>query len=169
MPKYSLGLKSVKFGTPTGTSAMPETMESFAQTIRGSMTFSESEVTVKEFYVEEQDAAVEQTITESSKLEVTWKAYDLSSVFLKRVKGGPATESSENTKESWKAPSKTVLMKLALEVTSDSGAKYLIPRASIRGRLDGSVGREDMLSIEVKATALDPGDGEGPFSIEWPS
>lgn len=167
--KYVLGLKSVKFGIPTGDSSMPTEMEPFAKTVRGTMTISESEPTVQDFYVEEQDAPVEQSITESSKLEVTWKAYDMSAATLEKVKGGTAVEDNGvDTPESYTAPAKTILKKLALEIETNTGSKYLIPKANVIARIDGTIGREDMLQVEVTATALDPGDGKGPWTIEWP-
>jgi hypothetical protein len=163
MAKYVLGLKSVKFGTPTDESAMPTSMEAFAQTVRGSMTVSETEPTIQDFNVEEQDAPVEQAITESSKLEVTWRAYDLSPAILEKVKGGDSDSSS------WEAPAKAVMIKLALEIETDNGTKIQVPKANVIARFDGTVGREDMLQLEVTATALDPGDGGSPFSVVFPS
>lgn len=164
MAKYVFGLKSVKFGTPTGDATMPAVLDAFAQTVRGSMTLSETEATVQDFNVEEQDAPVEQAITESSKLEVTWRAYDLSPAMLEIVKGGDGTTLATT----WEAPNKSTLLKLALEIETDNGSKIQIPRANVMARIDGTVGREDMLQVEVTATALDPGDGGAPFSVVFP-
>lgn len=166
MAKYVLGLKSVKFGTPTGTAAMPAAldMDDFAQTVRGSMTLSETEPTIQDFNVEEQDAPVEQAITESSKLELMWRAYDLSPAILELVKGGDGTTLATT----WKAAPKTTMIKLAIEVGTDNGTKVQIPNANIIARLDGTIGREDMLQLEVRGTALDPGDGGVPFSVVFP-
>ncbi len=168
MAKYSIGLKSVKFGTPTGGATMPETMEAFATTVKGSMTLSESEPSIQDFNVEEQDSPIEQAITESSKLEAKWKAYDLSPNILQKVKGGNVS-SEAGVSETWEAPSKSSLIKLALEIESDTGAKYRVPNANVIARIDGSVGRDDMLQLDLSATALDPGDGGAPFSIEFPT
>jgi len=167
MAKYVFGLKSVKFGTPTGTAAMPAAldMEEFAQTVRGSMTLSETEPTVQDFNVEEQDAPVEQAITESSKLELTWRAYDLSPAIIEIVKGGDGSTLATT----WTAPAKTTMIKLAIEIETDGGSTIAIPNANIVARLDGVIGREDMLQLEVKGTALDPGDGGSPFSVVFPA
>ena len=166
MAKYALGLKSVKFGTPTGTATMPAVLEAFAQTVKGSMTISETEASVNDFTVEEQDAPVEQIITDNSKWEAVWKCYNISSEILTKVKGGESvTGASETT---WKAPASSSILKLAMEIETTSGAKFQVPRASVVARFDGTVGKDDMLQLEVKATALDPGDGGSSYMVVNP-
>lgn len=165
MANYLFGLKSVKFGTPESDGTMPASLTVFAQTVRGSMTLSETEAAVQDFNVEEQDSPVEQAITESSKLEATWRAYDLSPAVIAKVKGGTAGTSPDK----WSAPTKSVLLKLALEIETDNGTKIQIPYANVQARFDGTIGREDMLQLEVKATALSPGANIAPFAIEFPT
>jgi hypothetical protein len=166
MAQFAFGLKSVKFGTPTGTSTMPVTVTDFAKTVKGSMTLSESEATVQDFFVEEQVAPVESIITEDSKMDIVWKCYDISAAIVSQVKGGTVVDGTTET--TWKAPTGSVNIKLAIELTTESGVKILIPNASIIGRFDGTLGKADMLQMEVKATPLDPGDGGAAYHIVIP-
>jgi hypothetical protein len=158
--KYSIGLKWVKFGTPTGTEAMPATMTPFAKTVKGSMTIDESEPNIKNFEVEEVDAPVAQSITESGKIKVTWRAFNLDPAIIAAVKGGVSTSSK------FSAPKKSVIIEKALEIKSDDNVVFAIPKASIVARVTGQIGGDDMLQLEVIATAIDPGDGGSPWYIE---
>lgn len=161
--KYSLGLKSVKFGEPTGTVAMPVAMNPFAKTVKGSMTITENEPTIKEFKVEEVDAPVRRAITESGSFEAKWRAFDLSPATLELVKGGTATATK------FSAPSKSVIVELALELETDDGVIITVPKGSVTARIDGQVGRDDMIQLEVTVVAIDPGDGGSPWQIEQPA
>ncbi|MDX9847468.1 MAG: hypothetical protein RBT74_10855 [Tenuifilaceae bacterium] len=158
--KYTLGLKWVKFGTPTGTATMPATLTDFAKTVKGSMTVDESESTIKDFNVEEVDAPVRQAITENGKLTLVWKAYNLDPEIIAAVKGGTSTATK------FSAPAKSVIIEKALEVKSIDNVVFAIPKASIVARVTGQIGTDDMLQLEVKATAIDPGDGGSPWFIE---
>lgn len=163
MAKYSLGLKSVKYGTPTGTDTMPVTMTAFAKTVTGSMTIEEKDPSVKEFTVEELDAPIRRAITENGTLELKWKCYDIDPAMITIVKGGTATSTK------FSAPAKSVLIDLALEVTSDDNVEFHIPKASVSARITGSIGGEDMVQMEVTAVAIDPGNGGSPWAIEFPT
>ncbi|PZX18108.1 hypothetical protein LX69_01145 [Breznakibacter xylanolyticus] len=166
MAKYSFGLKTVKFGTPTGTVAMPAVLEQFAMTVKGSLKLSESEASLKEFYVEEQSAPVEQVIAEDSQLTAEWQCYDIAPAIITKVKGGTVT--AGETSDTWAAPGSSSIIKLAVELETASGVKVLIPKASVVARFDGAMGKEELLMMSIKLTALDPGDGGSPYSIVIP-
>lgn len=166
MAKYTFGLKSVKFGTPTGTVAMPAVMDLFAATVKGSLKLSESEPTLKEFFVEEQSAPVEQVISEDSKLTAEWQCYDISPDIITKVKGGTVTAGASD--DTWAAPAGSSLIKLAVELETSKGVKVKIPNASVVARFDGTLGKEELLTMSIKLTALDPGDGGSPFSVVIP-
>lgn len=158
--KYSIGLKWVKFGTPTGTVAMPATLTDFAKTVKGSMTIEEAEPSITDFKVEEVDSPVKQSITENGTLSLTWRSYNLDPAIIAMVKGGTSTATK------FSAPAKSVIIEKALEVKSDDNLVFAIPKASIVARVVGQVGADDMLQLEIKATAIDPGDGGSPWYIE---
>jgi len=168
MAKYALGIKAIKFGDPTGDGTMPTTMEQFAETVQGSMTLEESEPSIQDFNTEESDAPELQSITEAQKLEGTWQTRDLSAAGVKKVKGGTANEDDGTDPESYEAPAKTKFIELAVEIETDSGMKVLVPRANIRGRFVGNLGKEEAWKLEVNFTALSPGTDLSPFTTEFP-
>ena len=168
MARYALGIKAVRFGDPTGDATMPATLEQFAETVQGSMTLEETDATVQDFNTEESDAPELQSITEGQKLEGTWQTRDLSAAGVAKVKGGTAVEDDGVDPESYEAPAKTSFIELAVEIETDSGMKVQVPRANVRARFVGNVGKEEAWKLEVKFTALSPGSGLAPFKTVFP-
>ena len=162
MSKYSIGLKSVKFGTPTETVSMPVSMTEFAKTVSGSMTIEESEAESKQFTVEELDAPIRESVIKNGIMTVKWKAYDIDPAILDVVKDGTATATK------FSAAANSTIIEKALEITTDDDVVFTIPKASIKARVTGQIGSDDMIQLEVSATAIDPGDGGSPWQIEHP-
>lgn len=163
MAKYSIGLKSVKFGTPTGTVAMPATLTAFANTVIGSMTIEESEAETKQFNVEELDAPVREAVVKNGIMNVKWKAYDIDPTILAVVKSGTSTATK------FSAAANSTIIEKALEITTDDNVVFTVPKASIKARVTGQIGSDDMIQLEVSATAIDPGDGGSPWQLEHPA
>ena len=83
--KYVYGIKSVKFGTPSGSNTMPA-LTAWAQTVEGSLTLSEDESQEKEFKVEEATSPVKTIVTDVGSLAAKWRAYDLTPAIVAVVK-----------------------------------------------------------------------------------
>jgi hypothetical protein len=170
--KYAYGIKSVKFGTPTGTATMPTAgaMTTWAQTVAGSLTLSEDEATTKEFKVEETTSPVKEIVTDAGALTAQWRAYDLTPTYLTVVKGGVGGTAGTGAARmlTYDGPTSVTDQELALEITTTNNIVFSIYKASVIARLDGGVGRENLLEVEVRAKALDPGDGGSPYQIELP-
>jgi hypothetical protein len=169
--KYLYGIKSIKFGTPTGTSAMPaaSNMTQFAQTVQGSLTISEDESTLTEFFVEETSTPVHSIVSQPGALRATWRAYDMSVDHLKKVKGGTATKPAAPADHTYDGPITIEALELALEITTNNDVTFEIYKSAVIARFDSTLGRENLLELEVQATALDPGDGGSPYKISLPN
>lgn len=169
--KYAYGIKSVKFGTPTGNSTMPETLTQWAQTVRGSLTLSEDEAQKKDFKVEEVTSPVKQIVTDAGALNVKWRAYDCTPTLVAVVKGGtPGTEGSGATAMlTYEGPVSVATLDLALQIETTNGVIWNIYKASILARFDGAISAESLLEMEVSGTALDPGSGTSPYGYKLPN
>ena len=169
--KYMYGIASVKFGTPTGSASMPvaSDMVSWAQTVAGSLTLSEDEATEKEFYVEETTTPVHSIVTQAGALRVRWRAYDMSVEMLEIVKGGTGTENTAPDAHTYAGPVTIDSVNLALRITTTNGVTFDVYKAAVIARFDSALGREQLLEVEVQATALDPGDGGSPYNISLPN
>jgi len=169
--KYMYGIASVKFGTPTGSASMPiaSDMATWAQTVQGSLTLSEDEATEKEFFVEETTTPVHSIVTQAGALRVRWRAYDMSVKMLEKVKGGTGTEAAAPAAQTYAGPVTIDSVNLALRITTNNGVTFDIYKAAVIARFDSALGREQLLEVEVRATALDPGDGGSPYKISLPN
>lgn len=173
MAKYVYGIKSVKYGTvePPGTAPlMPAAtgMTSWAQTVKGTLTISEDESTTTDFYVEETTTAVESIVTDAGNFKVTWRAYDVTPSLIAVMKGG--TASGNGVYLDYYGPESVDTKELALEITTTNDVVFQVPKASCLGRFDSVVGRENLLEMEVVATALSPGASvtNWPYRIRIP-
>jgi hypothetical protein len=170
--KYVYGIKSIKFGTPTGSASMPvaSAMTAWALTVRGSFTLTEDEAQKKQFKVEEVTSPVKEVVTDAGALTGKWRAYDLTPSLIAVVKGGASgtAGSGASAMVTYAGPTSVVALDLALEVTTTNDAKLEIYKASVLGRFDGGISAESLLELEVSATALDPGDGGSPYMIGLP-
>lgn len=171
--KYMYGIKSVKFGTPTGSAGMPlaSAMTAWAQTVRGSFTLSEDEAQKKEFKVEEVTSPVKEIVTDAGALTGKWRAYDLTPSLMTVVKGGASGTAGAGASAmvTYAGPTSVVALELALEVTTTNNAVFNIYKASVLARFDGGISAESLLEMEVSAKALDPGDGGSPYMISLPN
>jgi len=169
--KYAYGIKTVKFGTPTGDSTMPETLTQWAQTVRGSLTLSEEEAQTKEFNVEEVSSPVKEIVTDAGALTAKWRAYDLTPSLVVVVKGG--TASTEGTGATamvtYAGPTSVASIDLALQIETTNGVIWNIYKASVLARFDGGISAENLLEMEVSAKALDPGAGTSPYGFKLPN
>lgn len=168
--KYAYGIASVKFGTPTGSSTMPGSLTQWAQTVQGTLTLSEDESQTKKFFVEETTTPVHIVITEAGALNIRWRAYDLTPATIAIVKGGTAGTdgSGVSTMKTYAGPTSISTMELALQVNTTNGVVFNIYKTAVIARFDSSLSREQLLEVEVQATALDPGSGTSPYMYNLP-
>lgn len=169
--KYAYGIKSVKFGTPTETASMPTGLSTWAQTVAGSLTISEDEAQTKDFNVEEVTTPVKTIVTDVGALTAQWRAYDLTPSLVAIVKGGTAGTAGTGAAavNTYAGPLSVTTMDLALEITTTNDVVFSVYKAAVLARFDGGVGRENLLELEVRAIAQDPGDGGSPYMIELPN
>lgn len=165
--KYHFGIKSVKFGTPTGSDTMPASVTAWAQTVRGTLTVSEDAAQLKQFNVEEATSPVKQIVTNAGALKIKWRAYDMTPELVAVVKGGTAGTGTGTV--TYKGPVSVEAKELALEITTNDDVVWSIFKASVIARFDGSMSAESILEMEVEATALDPGNGSNPYMYEAPN
>jgi hypothetical protein len=151
--KLVYGIKSIKTGTPTGLASMPATLNAFPATVKGSFSFSETESATVSADTEENELPLAVITSENSKLEGVWKIFDNTADTLILLMGG--TKSGEK----WIAPAVKPEVNLALEITTSAGPVKNIYKAKITARETGVLSKEGFKQIEVKFSALSPGDG----------
>lgn len=163
--KYLFGLTAVKFGTPTGLATMPASLTAFAETVKGSFTFEETEATIEKFFTEESASAVKAITTQDAQLEGTWRTYDFDPAQLEKVKGGDG----HTTATKYVAPTATVNIELALQLETTAGITFHIYKANITARFTGKLSKDGLSEVEVKFQALAPAAGLAPYDYTVPS
>jgi hypothetical protein len=165
--KYAYGIASVKFGTPTGSATMPQSLTAWAQTVKGSLTISEAESQTKKFHVEETTTPVKEVVSDAGALSVKWRAYDITPSLVEIVKGG--TAGSGTGVLTYAGPTSVAAKELALEITTTNGVVWNIYKCSILARFDSAISAEQLLEMEVSGTALDPGSNASPYGYTVPN
>jgi hypothetical protein len=89
--------------------------------------------------------------------------------YLEVVKGGTGTETAAPGDHTYDGPVTIAAKELALEITTTNDVTFEVYKASVIARFDSTLGRENLLEVEVTATALDPGDGGSPYRISLPN
>lgn len=162
--KHLYGLTAVKFGTPTDLATMPVTLTTFAQTVKGSFSFSETEATIEKFYTEESASAVESITTQDPQLEATWKTYDFTPAMMELVKGGDG----HTTAKKYVGPTATPDIKLAVQLETTSGIKWYLYKCNVTARFTGKLSKEGLSEVEIKVQALAPAAGLAAFHYDYP-
>lgn len=168
--KYAYGIKTVKYGTPTGGSTMPAVLTQWAQTVEGTFTLSEDESQSKDFKVEETTTPVHNIVTDAGAMKLKWRAYDITPSLVVIMKGGTAgAEVGPPAYITYDGPISVAAVQLAIQIETTNGAIFNIYKASLVARFDGALSRTDLLQMEVSGTVLDPGSGTSPYEIKLPN
>ena len=161
MGNLIFSVKSVKYGTATGTNTMPASgaMTSLPDTVKGSITIEESEGTLQKFYVDQRAEPVKVLKTEESELTAKMQFYDLTYATIAAIKGGSGDASGYTP-----ATGFTQIEK-AIEIHTDSGHKFDFYNAYISTRILGGGGRDNMFSMEMMCEPQITADDAGSWKV----
>ena len=158
---YIFSVKSVKYGTPTGTASMPATGDMIAlpDTVKGSVNIDEGEGTLTKFFVDQKIQPIKVIKTEEGELTATMQFYDITYATVAAIKGGTGNASGYSP-----ATGYTQIEK-ALAIETDSGHIFDFYNAQITTRFTGGGSRDAMFMMEMKATPQMTADTNGSYKI----
>ncbi len=159
-PVYLFSVKTVKYGTPTGSNTMPQSLTAIGDTVKGSVTIDESEGTVTKFHVDQKQPPVRTVKTEEGELTATMQFYDLTFANVAAIKGGHGSATGYTPAIGFTQVEK------ALEIELDSGHKINMFNAMCVTRITGGGGRDKMFAMEMKATPQMAADLSGSWEIK---
>lgn len=161
MANYIFSVKSVKYGTPTGTNTMPATgdMTALPDTVKGSVNIDEGEGTLTKFFVDQKIQPIKVVKTEEGELTATMQFYDLTYATVAALKGGTGNASGYTP-----ATGYTQIEK-ALQIDTDSGHTFDFYNAQLTTRFTGGGSRDAMFMMEMKATPQMTTDVAGSYKI----
>lgn len=161
MANYIFSVKSVKYGTPTGTNTMPASgaMTDLPNTVRDSVTIEESDATIQKFYVDQKAEPVKSVITEMGEIMATMQFYDMDYATLAAMKGGTGNASG------WTPAVGFAQVEKAISIELDSGHFIDIYNGHLDGKIVGGGGRSSMFAFELKINPQVTTDLTGTYKI----
>jgi len=147
MSNLVFAVKTVKYGTPTGSNTMPVSgdLTALPDTVKGSIEIEETEGATQKFNVDQRADPVKILKTEESELTSKMQFYDLTYATIADIKGGTAATGSYTP-----ATGFTTIEK-AIQVTTDSGHVIDMYNAYVSVRLMNGGGRDKLFSMEMMA------------------
>lgn len=163
---YIYSIKSIKYGTPTGSNTMPASglMTDLGNTMKGTATIDESEGSTTKFNVDQKRSSILELPTGDEMLTINAQFPDVDFTKLAALKGGVA--SSAGGFNTFTPNSGFTSVQKALQVELDSGHVFNIFKAQVFARVMNGGGRDKMMQIALKATPLLTDDGLGDWEIK---
>lgn len=158
---YVFSVKSVKYGTPTGTATMPGTLTALPDTVKGSVAVSETDPTVQKFFVDQKQAPVRVVDAGAGELSFVMQFYDLTYATLVIIKGG--TVNTGPTK--WMHGATFTSINLAIQVETDSGHYFNFYNAFVMSKITGNGSRDGMFAVEMTVQPQLTTDLAGDYEI----
>lgn len=161
MANNIFSIKSVKYGTPTGTNTMPATgsMTLLPDTVKGSVSVEEADGTTTKFWVDQKASPIRVLKTEEGDFVATFQFYDVDYTHLAALKGGVGNVSG------WVPATGYSQIEKALAIETDSGHVFDFYNAYIETKVTGNLGRDSMIMVEMKATPQMTVDLAGSYKI----
>ena len=159
--QHIYSVKSVKYGTTTGTGTMPASgdLTALPNTEKGSVVIEEAEGTSQAFYEDQNPYPIENIEQELGSFSLVARFNDIQFTTLAAFNGGTGTVSGYEPATGWQTTKK------ALVIETDSGHTFDFRNAQCRVRITGLGGRDKLASMELKAMPLICADGSAPYKI----
>jgi hypothetical protein len=168
MSRYLYSVKSVKYGTVTGTNTIPVSLTQLPDTVKGSVTIDETEGSSVEFKVDQKKNPIKVVKVEEGQLTTVMQFYDFTYNALAAFKGGTSATGGGTGSFAFIPATGYTDVNKALVMELDSGEKLNIYNGNCFARITGGGGRDKMLSWELKVTPQMTADLAGSWDIETP-
>jgi len=159
--QHIYSVKSVKYGTPTGTGTVPASgdLTALPNTEKGSVVIEEVESTSTPFYEDQSPYPIEDIEQELGGFSLVARFNDIQFATLAVFKGGTGNVSGFEPATGW------LTVKKALVIETDSGHTFDFRNATCKARITNLGGRDKIASWELKAMPLVCADGSAPYKI----
>lgn len=148
MANYIFGVKTFKYGTPTGSNTMPAGLTALPDTVKGSVSVDETEGTFTKFYVDQKKDPIKVIKTDEGEMTVVAQFYDMTYTHLAAFKGGTAPTGGGYNK--FIPDTGYTEVEKAIEIEFYSGQKLNMFNANCFARVTGGGGRDKMFALEIK-------------------
>lgn len=161
MANYIYRIKSVKYGTATGTNTMPASgdMTSCPNTVKGSVNINESDGTTVDFKVDQLNDPIMTLTDESGTLTAEMEFYDVDYTHTAALKGGTGNASG------YAPPTTPTNILKAFQIETVSSHLFDFYNAKVIATLGGVGANDQLFKLKVKLTALATTDGAGSWHV----
>ncbi|WP_172917177.1 hypothetical protein [Capnocytophaga canis] len=144
------GLKSVKHADPKPDGTFPDSgLTELCRTYQNSCEFTEDDPQITEEYCDQADDPV-MTFMEKGGKNIKFSAFDYSPETLKALKGGTVLDSK------WHEPTATAEIYRAIELTTDTGLKFMFPKCRVFAKFNAKFVKNGMMLLEVTLKPVSP-------------
>lgn len=159
--KFTRGLASLKFGTPTELATMPAVLTEVGWSKEGTVTINIGEPEVTKINIEEADTPIRNLIG-SREITIVAETYDTSLESMVAFFGGAVATATWTPGVTMAAPDQGV----EITTMSDGGKsmKINIPKASIVASMSGNLSKKDGVTIKYTITPLIVVSGTAPWT-----
>ena len=149
----SVGLASIKWGTPAVDGGMSTALTALGLTYQDTSKFFTEDGQSAELYAEEEDEPIEAFDTPGlTKVELSIMNYSPDN--LQRIFGGTVTGTGATAK--WSSPDVAPNVELSCEIITKTGLKIEIPRCRVTAKFNGEFRKRGLLLINISAKILKP-------------
>jgi len=153
MSKHVLGLNSVEIADIANDGGVGTVWTVIGETALGSATLSSTDATTTDIKIEESDSPVESIVSDPSVINVNWSSYNLDADAMVLLYGGTKTTGPP---VKWDAPDALPVIEKSLRVTDKKGNVVVMPRVSIKTKLNLSFKKDGLGQLDMSATVLQP-------------
>lgn len=159
--KFTRGLGSMKFGTPTGLSTMPAELTAVEWQKEGTVSINIGEPEKTPIMVEEIDSPIK-VLDGGRTIEIVAETYDTSPDSLKLFFGGTVATSTWTPDSTMSAEDKAI--EIVTRQQDGKSMKIAIPKASIIASMAGNLTKKEGLTIKYTITPLEVVSGTAPWT-----
>jgi len=161
-------VKTISYGTPTGTTTMPEGANLYAlpETVRGSISMDEGDPTYQDFFTDQTMPPVDSVQVSEGETTISAQFHNVQYDHLEALKGGTAVAAVTGTSAAkWKKGVTFRNDKLAMQIETESGHYFNFYNARIFAKITGGGGRDTGFMLQVNIKPLATTDLAGDWEI----
>ncbi|MFA5450596.1 MAG: hypothetical protein WC231_01170 [Dehalococcoidales bacterium] len=151
--KYLTGLSKIQIGDIAVDGDVSANFTDLGKVYKDTAKLEQAEGEEIEHEVEDVDDPVI-SITTKGRTTVEWAIIDFDPDTLVKVLGGTSTGTAPNKK--WEAPDSASLLEKSVKITPKVGSPIILPRVSLRARIDYQLTRAGIAQVIITGKVLQP-------------
>lgn len=169
--KYGQGLAKLELSDIAVDGDVGTAFVEVGDTVKGTAQLTQSDPTITDFNIEEQDDPVESIVSAEGKKTLVWSCYNVDGATLVKFFGGTYTPYNAlgPVHAKYTPPTSTLDVEKSVKVTDKKGNIFTIVRAKITAKFNWSFTGDKLAQLDLSCDILTPTKtGVAPFTIVYP-